>query len=100
MLARDSSELEKEPTKITTDLRDKILQSSIIWRMNTNEIVDAIDKEIARLQQVRHLLGGSQGKTASAKPLRRVKKRVMSAEGRARIAAAQRARWAKQKKLV
>jgi hypothetical protein len=75
-------------------------QSSIICGMNTNDIVDAIDREIARLQQVRNLLGGSQGKVASAKTIRRPKKRVMSAEGRARIAAAQRARWAKQKKLV
>jgi hypothetical protein len=68
--------------------------------MNTNEIVDAIDKEIARLQQVRSLLAGSQVPVRPAKTMRRAKKRVMSAEGRARIAAAQRARWAKQKKLV
>ena len=75
-------------------------QSSIICGMNTNEIVDAIDKEIARLQQVRSLLAGSQSPVRAAKTIRRAKKRVMSPEGRARIAAAQRARWAKQKKLV
>jgi hypothetical protein len=68
--------------------------------MDTNDIVDAIDKEIARLQQVRSLLGGSQFAGRTAKPGPRGKRRTMSAEGRARIAAAQRARWAKQKKLA
>jgi hypothetical protein len=68
--------------------------------MDTSEIVEAIDREIARLEQVRRLLGGSGSSAKATKTLRKAKKRTMSAEGRARIAAAQRARWAKQKKLA
>ena len=59
--------------------------------MDTTEIIQTIDAEIARLEKARALLNGH---TASPKPQRR----KMSAEGRARIAAAQKARWAKAKK--
>jgi hypothetical protein len=73
--------------------------------MSTADLLSLIDVEIAKLQQARALLA-----TASAKrPGRPVKpvivskekpkrKRTMSAEGKARIAEAQRKRWAKQKK--
>lgn len=62
--------------------------------METTEIVREIDAEIARLREVRALLSG----TASARRVgRRPGKRVLSPEARARIAAAQRKRWAKQK---
>jgi len=62
-----------------------------------DKILAAIDEEIARLRQVRSLL--SQTKTSqTGKKRGRPKKRTMSAEARARIAAAQRKRWAKQKK--
>jgi hypothetical protein len=61
--------------------------------METTHILAEIDSEIARLQQVRALLSGH-----SAKPKSTGKKRHMSAEARARIAAAQKARWAKAKK--
>jgi len=58
--------------------------------MNTDEIVQNIEAEIMRLEKLRALL------TEQA-PLKRGKRSTMSAEGRARIAAAQRKRWAKKK---
>lgn len=71
--------------------------------MNTSDLLSEIDSEISRLQQVRNLLAGTNGASTRVarpgKPLLR-KKRTMSAEGRAKIAAAQRARWAKQKKAA
>jgi hypothetical protein len=74
--------------------------------MDTTEIIQTIDAEIARLEKARELLNGHIGTPAkrgrplgstvttktTAKP-----RRKMSAEGRARIAAAQKARWAKAK---
>ncbi len=80
-----------------------------------NEILEAIDVEIAKLQQVRAMLAGSADAISgletlakrrgrpkgsgnkSAAPAKKSAKRVMSAEGKARIAAAQKARWAAQK---
>jgi len=53
--------------------------------MNTSDIVLAIDAEIAQLQKVKVLLTGTD---------------LMSAEGRAKIAAAQKARWAKSKRVA
>ena len=79
-----------------------------------NKILAAIDVEIAKLQQVRAMLGaipdpiselvtGSKRRgrpkgslNKSAQPVGSGK-RLMSAKGRARIAAAQKARWALQK---
>lgn len=93
--------------------------------MNTNEILEAIDQEILKLQQARALLADAPviqavkpvaAKPATGKRRGRPKgsvnkkaetvapvvvkpaKRTMSAEGKARIAAAQKARWAAQKK--
>jgi hypothetical protein len=78
--------------------------------MNTQDILLAIDAEIAKLQQAKAIL--NEGSTAERRPGRAVnsvgaktaklaqrpeKRRTMSAAGRARIAAAQRARWAKLK---
>ena len=105
--------------------------------MNTNEIVTALDTEIARLTQIRDLLGevnggsangrsssdaaihassrttqsserkrpgrpkGSKNKSTSFNPEEFApKRRTMSAAGKERIAAAQRARWARQKGAV
>lgn len=66
--------------------------------METRQIIAGIDEEISRLQQVKKLLSGGGGENIPS--LHKVrKKRTMSAEGRARIAAAQRARWAKKKKV-
>jgi hypothetical protein len=73
--------------------------------MNTSEIIAHIDSEIARLRQAKALLGGEQIKRKPGRPSSKLvkktpaaKKRTMSPEGRARIAAAQKARWAKVKK--
>jgi hypothetical protein len=60
--------------------------------MNIDEIMQTIDAEISRLEKVRALL------TGHTAPLKRAKRSKMSAEGRARIAAAQRKRWAAKKK--
>jgi hypothetical protein len=69
--------------------------------MTREEIIAAIDEEIARLEKVRELLqaagsskfAGSIGRKSVSAP----KKRNLSADARARIAAAQKRRWAKQK---
>ena len=70
--------------------------------MDTASIIAEIDAELARLVRVRNVLNGHDGGfTAPRKtstPHR--KKRTMSAEGRERIAAAQRKRWAAQKKAA
>lgn len=74
--------------------------------MGINEIVAALDDEISRLQQVRSLLAGTKGNVAHAATSFAFganhprKRRHMSAEARARIAAAQKRRWAKQKKTA
>jgi len=74
--------------------------------MNIQEILSQIDKEITHLTKVKEALTGIPTKrgpgrprlTAIAKPVGKKKaKRKMSSEGRARIAAAQKARWAKLK---
>ena len=99
----------------------------LIGTMNTNELVAALDAEIARLTHIRSLLGegsggsstGASGPAPSAKSSEAKrrgrpkgstnkatsfnpeefapKRRTMTAAGKERIAAAQRARWAKQK---
>jgi hypothetical protein len=78
--------------------------------VNTEQILAAIDAEVARLQEVRALLGDTSttkrrgrppGSATKAAPAKRVpKKRVLSAEARAKIAEAQRKRWAKSKKIA
>jgi hypothetical protein len=64
--------------------------------VNIAELLSSVDSEISRLQQARALLSGD-GRTA---PTRVRKHHTMSAEGRARVAAAQRKRWAKQKRAA
>lgn len=72
--------------------------------METNAILAAIDAEILRLQSARALLTGD--KVAKRGPGRPKgssvgsKKRRLSPEARAKIAAAQKARWAKAKKAA
>jgi hypothetical protein len=86
--------------------------------MDTNDIVLAIDAEIAQLQKVKALLTGTDvamkrkpgrpaGASAPATSFNPVefaekpeKRRTMSTEGRAKIAAAQKARWAKSKRAA
>jgi len=62
--------------------------------MDTSQLVSEIDSEIARLQQARALLAGAGSSTHAKSPR---KKHTLSPEARARIAAAQKRRWAKQK---
>jgi hypothetical protein len=72
--------------------------------MTIDSILAQLDTEIARLTQVRSLLANtaksapkfSNAKAAKA-PIKRRKKRVLSADARKRIADAQRKRWAAQK---
>jgi hypothetical protein len=75
--------------------------------LNTKEILEHINSEISRLQQVKALLQGTTngyGRGASAASVNgaaapKVKgKRVLSLEARKKIAAAQRKRWAKARK--
>jgi hypothetical protein len=67
-----------------------------------NEILASIDSEISALKEVRALLTGTSNGThrAPGRPPKKKRKFTMSAEARAKIAAAQRARWAKQKKAA
>jgi hypothetical protein len=76
--------------------------------MTIGDIIEELDAEIARLQEVRKLLSntsslaadGVTGKrSATTKTIRR-KKRTLSPEARQRIADAQRKRWAAQKKAT
>ena len=69
--------------------------------MSIEEILAGVEEEIARLQQVKALLGDKRNGSAplsAAQDGTGQRKRTMSAEARERIAAAQRKRWAKQKK--
>jgi len=74
--------------------------------MNIQDIIVQIDKEITHLTKAKEALTGVPTKrgpgrprlATATKPIAKKKaKRKMSAEGRARIAAAQKARWAKLK---
>lgn len=78
--------------------------------MSLDNLIAEIDAEIAQLQQARTLLSGASSpttmkrgraggvvKTIAAKPAKK-KKHKLTPEGRARIAAAAKARWARQKK--
>jgi hypothetical protein len=75
--------------------------------MGIAEILASIDREIAHLKQARGLLTGAPGKSPkalnhskkAAKAVRR-KKRVLTPEGRRRIAEAQKQRWEAQKKAA
>lgn len=65
--------------------------------MTTTDILASIDEELARLLQVRNLLAGGGGGFPGPFGKKPRKKRVLSAEARERIAAAQRKRWAVQR---
>lgn len=62
--------------------------------MDISQLVSEIDSAIARLQEARALLAGAGSSTHAKSPRKR---RTLSPEARARIAAAQKRRWAKQK---
>ena len=68
--------------------------------MDRNGLISEIDAEISRLEQARRLLTGKNGRSGPAAKKATTgsrKKRTLSPEARERIAAAQRARWAKRK---
>jgi hypothetical protein len=73
-----------------------------LFGMTVPHIITLIDLEIAQLQSARALLTGAQPKPKVGRPVgtRKKKKRNLSPEGRARIAAAVKARWARQKKTA
>lgn len=58
------------------------------------DLIAEIEAEIARLQEAKRLILG-----LPRTGLRVMSKRVLSPEGRARIANAQKKRWAKQKEM-
>ena len=59
--------------------------------MSIDSIISALDAKIAALEQARTVLAGG--------PKTPRKKRILTPEGRARIAAAVKRRWAVQKKV-
>jgi hypothetical protein len=79
--------------------------------MNTEAIIEQIDAEISKLQQAKALLNGATSTPTKRAPGRpkvssqiaepvasTPARRVMSAEGKAKIAEAQKKRWAKSKR--
>ena len=78
--------------------------------MDTASIIQEIDSEISRLEQARAILVGTAVKRSAGRPKRtqpvlktvsaKPTKRVLSAEARARIAAAQKLRWAKSRRAA
>jgi hypothetical protein len=80
-----------------------------LFGMSTAEIIDLIDAEIASLKTARAVIASapatgkrkSEPPKATAVPVAKPKsKRRMSPEGRARLVAAVKARWAREKKAA
>jgi hypothetical protein len=71
----------------------ELRRTAILASVNAQEILTALDAEIARLQQARGLISRS----AASTTIGASKKRTLSPDARKKIAAAQRKRWAKQK---
>lgn len=68
--------------------------------MNTSDLISAIDEEISRLQHVRNLLAGTATRNGAKPAKRGGGKRTISLEGRARISAAMKKRWAAKKRAA
>jgi hypothetical protein len=80
--------------------------------MDTQAIIAALDQEIARLHEVRALLGSAAkvngaasikrgpGRPKKLAAVKTIGKRILSPEAREKIAAAQTARWAKVRKAA
>ena len=66
--------------------------------MDTTHILTALDQEISRLHQARAILAGSTSPSTKSAGFK--KRRILSPEARAKIAAAQKARWAKARKAA
>ena len=76
--------------------------------MDTATIIEHLDAEISRLQQAKAVLTGSDVRKAPGRPIAsnaiskpiavKLTRRVMTAEGKKKIALAQKARWAKVRK--
>lgn len=62
--------------------------------VNTSKLVSELDKQIARLREARNLLAADADATAPRRARKPGKKRVLTAEARAKMAAAQKRRWA------
>jgi len=62
--------------------------------MDTPKLLKEVRKEIKRLQKIAKLLGDGSGKSTAKQGTRK----PMSAAGREKISAAQKARWAKVRK--
>jgi hypothetical protein len=71
--------------------------------MGIAQILSSIDLQLAQLRQARAVLGGETAaheKAHKSIKMAKTKKRVLSAEGRRRIAEAQKKRWAALKKAA
>lgn len=71
---------------------------------SSSAFLASLDAEIERLQSIRQQIADALGSEMSAQPGRvsakSTKRKGMSEEGRRKIAAAQKARWAKQKREI
>jgi len=70
--------------------------------VNTHTLVSELDKQIARLREARDLLAGTVSTRRRGRPSTKSaptrKKRTLSPEARAKMAAAQKRRWAAYRK--
>jgi hypothetical protein len=64
--------------------------------MSVQNIIEALDKEIANLTHARTVLAGLNGSSVNRNAIAGNGKRVVSAASRRKMATAQKARWAKQ----
>jgi hypothetical protein len=78
--------------------------------LNISKIIEQIDAQISNLEAAKALLTGAATKNGPGRPKKSASvsipaepksaKRTMSAEGKAKIAAAQQARWAKVRRAA
>jgi hypothetical protein len=77
--------------------------------LNTSKIIQQIDSQILKLQEAKALLAGAVAKKGPGRPKKgasvvvpkaKSAKRVLSAEAKERIAAAQKKRWAKARRAA
>ena len=68
--------------------------------MDIASLIAEIDAKIARLETARNLLAGTERTRKVGRPKKTAPRRVLSADAKERIAAAQRKRWAKVRKAA